>query len=317
MSPTQPPSVRQEDVLTSHVFSLFRYLSDLRIPARLLCAALNVEGTRLPVGNLQAAEAFFWPTWRVGASHRRREIDVLLVLGEEGGGSLALGVENKCHSGASDVQGDAEGADGEGPAFTGRQLVDEYVGLQDGQWSPSECARAVAPATCRLLLYVTKHYDVPVRELEEALAILRASPCGRGQSIAELGHRLYWLGWHTIHTLLCEEHRLGYPGYSAGECRLLDDVRGARASESKRLPRVPGSRGGGEVPAALPSISRPRRGAWGLGSVSIAVQKGHHAGGDGRFEQQLRAVGHIDRGVSDRRAKRQGCRLTPTAGTPK
>jgi hypothetical protein len=228
VSPAQPPNDRQEDVLTSHVFSIFRYIHSLRIPTLLLCAARNVEDSPLQLGPLEAVEVFFWPTWGLPRSQRRRELDVMLVLREKGGGLLALGVENKYRAGASDVEGDVEAAPGEGPVFTGKQLVDEYVGMQDGEWSPAACASALAPApvTRRFLLYVTKHYEMPRRELKDALEILHRD---RGESLAELGRRVYWLGWHAVHTLLhtllMEELERKDPEYSLGERTFLEDVR--------------------------------------------------------------------------------------------
>jgi hypothetical protein len=207
------------------VFSLFRDVCSLHIPTLLLRAVRNVEGSSLPLGTLQAVEAFFWPTWGLPGSRRRRELDVMLLLREEGGGSLALGVENKYRSGASDVQGDAEAAPGEGPVFTGKQLVHEYLGMQHGEWSPAACAQALAPVRRQPLLYVTKHYEMPLHELQDALEILHRSPGGQGKSLAELGRRLYWLGWHAIHTVLMQEGLQEYPGYSAVERAFLNDVR--------------------------------------------------------------------------------------------
>jgi hypothetical protein len=50
-----------EDALTSYVFSLFRYLDDLRVPTQFLRAAKNCLGDSPDVGEIRTSCVLFWP----------------------------------------------------------------------------------------------------------------------------------------------------------------------------------------------------------------------------------------------------------------
>jgi hypothetical protein len=225
VSATQPPNERMEDVLTSHVFSLFRYMTVLRIPLAFLGKAENLHGELLALGNVRMVRSFFWPKYRLGNSPRLREFDVLLFLDSDNEGSVAIGVENKYRSGPSNTAPDPEvqtEEDTDVPAFTGNQLADEYQGLHQLQRIPQACGQELAVAQRRLLLYVTKDFVLPRQQLAEALQSLRK------RAIAGASHDLestfYWLSWHVLHNLLIEERRAGFPGHAPGEQRLLEDV---------------------------------------------------------------------------------------------
>jgi hypothetical protein len=57
---------------------------------------------------------------------------------------------------------------------------------------------------------------MPLRELREALQGLSRAPGNGAETVADLEHRLFWLGWHTIHMILDDEWMQGYPGYQRG-----------------------------------------------------------------------------------------------------
>jgi hypothetical protein len=83
VSEANPPRQRMEDVLTSNVFCLFRYLNNLEVAVHFLNTAANSRGELLPVKPLTLAFTFFWPKFRLPGSPRQREADVILVLEEE------------------------------------------------------------------------------------------------------------------------------------------------------------------------------------------------------------------------------------------
>jgi hypothetical protein len=112
ISPGRPAHERMEDVLTSHVFSLFRYVAHLELQADFLRSAVNLRGEHLAVGRLQAARVVFWPKFAVGQV--RREADALLLLHQADDGSLALLVEAKHEAGLHNLEGEEAEAEEEG-----------------------------------------------------------------------------------------------------------------------------------------------------------------------------------------------------------
>ena len=146
ISAGRPAHERMEDVLTSHIFSLFRYLADPVLPFRFLAQAVNLAGQKIAVGEPRACRLFFWQKFALGGFGRRREIDAVLGWSAGDGRTIALGIENKDRSGASDTTPDAAGPEAgveaetvNGPSFTGNQLADEYLGMRDGRWTDPAC----------------------------------------------------------------------------------------------------------------------------------------------------------------------------------
>jgi hypothetical protein len=90
-----------EDVLTSDVSSLFRYLGDLTVPSRILRAATNRDGDPLDAGDIKDARVIFWPRLFFDGTNAR-ESDVLLLL-ETSTGRWAANAESKYDSGLSNI----------------------------------------------------------------------------------------------------------------------------------------------------------------------------------------------------------------------
>ncbi len=59
-----PAHDRMEDTLTSYVFSLFRYLKNMEIPAAFLRRARNIHNHNFPIEALTAGDVFFWPLFK-------------------------------------------------------------------------------------------------------------------------------------------------------------------------------------------------------------------------------------------------------------
>jgi hypothetical protein len=227
ISPGRPAHERMEDVLTSHVFSLFRYLTDPSLPFRFLGRAVNLAGEALSVGDARDCRLFFWQKFSAGRFGRRREIDAVLIWTAAQGRRIALGVENKDRSSASDTAPDAvgeladEGTDNR-PAFTGNQLADEILGMKRGRWVNPECSDMIQADSRQLLLYVTRHHELPVKELQTAIGEVAAQQPGMRE---ELERDVYWLNWRALHDLLTQEGPALAASHSAGETALLRDVR--------------------------------------------------------------------------------------------
>src|SRR5262249_54283469 len=227
ISQGRPAHERMEDVLTSHVFSLFRYLTSPSLPFRFLAKAVNLAGEALPVGDARDCRLFFWQKFSVGRGGRGREVDAVLVWTAAEGRRIALGVENKDRSGASDTAPDAVGQVAEqgtdtGPAFTGNQLADEVLGMKQGRWVNPQCAGMIQAASRQLLLYVTRHHELPVQEFQTAIGEVAAQQPGVREA---LERDVYGVSWRALHALLTQEGPAVAASHSPGEAALLRDVR--------------------------------------------------------------------------------------------
>lgn len=174
VSITNPPHQRMEDVLTSYVFSLFRYLNNLQAPLAFLREAKNLNDEKLEFDDLVSAQVYFWPRFNFPGIGFR-EPDVLLLLEEKGGGKIAAVIEAKYYSGLSNRVNDENGIEEEdqsattGPIFHyGHQLADQYCGVMCGRWNDEEVQNKLSQVNKKVLLYVTTHYELPSADLDEA-----------------------------------------------------------------------------------------------------------------------------------------------------
>jgi len=130
-------SDRMEDVLTSNVMSLFRYLNNLRIPLSFLSQARDLyEQPLLLIGVISASELIFWPKFSLN-DKSNREPDALLVFREnESNCDTVIEIEAKYLSGLSNIIDPKCDEDDEQSVFLqyGHQLADEYCGLYCGNW---------------------------------------------------------------------------------------------------------------------------------------------------------------------------------------
>lgn len=229
LSPSRAPHERMEDVLTSYVFSLFRYLEDPLAPTEFLRRAHSLAGVPLDLAPLESAAVFFWPRFLL-KDGRAREADVLMCLTQMGAPPLGVVVEAKYESGLSNIAdpGAETGANVEAEAGTAgqllrNQLADEYCGIKCGTWG-AEIQRQLAGCRQKVLLYVTGDYVLPHAELAEAIKDIAGRRCDQAKDCAaEAERNIFWLSWRALHALLTED-RLWETYRSAGK-RLLEDVR--------------------------------------------------------------------------------------------
>ena len=166
-SSTTPPHERMEDVLTSNVFSSFRYLNKLDIISRFLKRAKNIGGDSLALDDLVDFEAYFWPKFRFLGTGKR-EPDAVLFATDINGKHLSFIVEAKLDSGlhnASNKQ--VIGADND-KIELGHQLADQYCSLHCGKWDHKEIANKLNNAERKYLIYLTAHYSFPQVDMKSA-----------------------------------------------------------------------------------------------------------------------------------------------------
>lgn len=173
---------RGEDVLTSNVFGLLRYIpqengllrllqqvrpfksnSDVVVPA--------VDPHWIPVERVRSVRMIFWPSF--GAYG---EPDLLLSLRDEGGHDLHLVLIEAKYLSPKSGRGDPyEAVEDDAPH--GDQLVKYWQASHDARWAPPDIPRS--------LIYLTAAGVPPSREIHDSLRHL----CSM---------RLAWLSWRDV-----------------------------------------------------------------------------------------------------------------------
>jgi hypothetical protein len=222
ISSGRPAHDRMEDVLTSDVFSTFRYFRNLEIQGNFLRRAVNLQGEYLRVGRLQDASVVFWPKFALGKG--RREADVLLLLQEADEKPLAVVVEAKHEAGLHNLDGAEHAGEEEALVSSGHQLADEWASLNSTIWYIPQDASRQFWQSRRVLLYVTAHHEMPKGDLEEAVRVAGAAS-SRWVTGSSPQTDIYWVGWRVLHSLLVSGGNAGFPGYSPGERSFLEDLR--------------------------------------------------------------------------------------------
>jgi hypothetical protein len=179
-------SSRSEDVLTSNVLGLLRYvpqrLREFLVRARrvtLVAGDVVVDGpgTGLAVGS--DLDVLFWQ--RLG---RHGEIDAVIVEGPQDKPTRVVGFEAKYESGKSDAQRT-------GSSDEASDQLDEYWrGLSEHAFSgPATIGKPAPRLEAVQLVYVTAHLCAPLEDLRASL-----------MRLAEHGHQveIAWLSWRDL-----------------------------------------------------------------------------------------------------------------------
>lgn len=172
---------RWEDVLTSSVFGLLRYL-----PTEVACAylsgAVNAAGDALDLGEVRDFSYRFWPAlpgWT-------REPDVVIdAAGRPGTLRRRVVVEAKYLSGKSSA-----GPSAEDPQNWSDQLADELVSAWKDHLAGNP--RADKPPA---LVYVTGHHTFPQTDIDDSSRQIVT------RAIA-VRSELYWLPWWRLSEVL-------------------------------------------------------------------------------------------------------------------
>lgn len=226
ISERRAPHERMEDVLTSHVFSLFKYCENLDLLRQFLGRARNLEGEHLDLGVPVDAEVVFWPKFRLEGQNQR-EPDVLISMVRDDGSRTVVEVEAKFLSGLSNIvlspleTANASFCEDEpaNPVEVKHQLADELCGLFCGRWDVKHSL--FDGARTRVLLYVTAGLVMPFDDLEGAGESMRARSCAECPSKST---DIYWVSWRELHCLLTSTISEGCRGYNRTEQRLMSDL---------------------------------------------------------------------------------------------
>jgi len=169
------PEENMEDLLTSNVFGMFKYLEPREALLPFLGKAVNLEGNRLAdhLQGIDSAEYYFWP-WMTEQGCYPAEPDVLITLADKQGRKTAVLVEAKFWSGKSSAANDSD--------IPFDQLAREYDNLVC--W-----CRRQGIHQC-FLLYCTADLGLPRHDMEDSVAEFSNK---RGEPF-----QIFWVTWRTI-----------------------------------------------------------------------------------------------------------------------
>jgi len=228
ISPIKPAHQRMEDVLTSYIFSAFRYLNDQSVPLAFLSKAKNLSGQNFILKQVSDIYVFFWPCFSFG-NGRFREADVLVLISKSSGEKVAVIVEAKYESGLSNLA--SVGMDlAHSQEFQvlnsvqfRHQLADEFCGIQCATFLAPEIRQKLEGVHQRLLLYVTANHVIPKLEIGEGIEEIRKRPCSKPECVKKAEENIYWVSWRHLHQILSDSRV--YAPYSMGERNFLFDLR--------------------------------------------------------------------------------------------
>ena len=184
------PYERMEDLLTSDVFSTFRYLDVNNGLIPFLQKGINFIDQTQPdfLEEIEAADYVFWPR----TTHLNREPDVLIILTKKDGNTISVLIEAKYMSGKSNISRENENAE-KLDHLEGDQLAELYKELKAGnihidnrmirdKYRKSEGNR--------YLFYVTAHYVYPKKDIDETFKVLKNNHYNQQD--------FYWVNWMSI-----------------------------------------------------------------------------------------------------------------------
>lgn len=176
------PEEQSEDLLTSNVFGAFKYSANLEILRRFLeRARFFGSGLPLTIGEVRACKYRFWP-WLCGVEMVGAEPDVVLLLTNDEGKKILVGVEAKYRSGKSSKPTN------EGPPND--QLAREWLVLR------AEMQRVGADSF--YLVYLTADFGMPRKDISESLEELNEKGVTRSDAPADIA----WLSFRQLPRLL-------------------------------------------------------------------------------------------------------------------
>jgi hypothetical protein len=184
-----PTLEAKEDLLTSDVFSTFRYLPVNLGLIPFLRKAINTQ-TGQPISNIFAdcltADYLFWPK----TTHYKREPDVLILITRKTKPPIAIIIEAKSYRGRHDSN--RTQAEQELQSYDGDQLAEQYIDLKNNALDLNyEHMQLLTHAEHRFLLFVTAHDALPRKITDDSLNKL--------PNHDRDAHSLYWINWQAAY----------------------------------------------------------------------------------------------------------------------
>jgi hypothetical protein len=190
--------IGMEDVLTSDVFGLIKYIDPDLILKDILNASVSFSDKKsFNVMKIIEASYYFWPkiSFTYNGRCKVREPDVVIILKGEDQTETAIIVEVKYRSGKSNIIEQQEQDD---ESHVRDQLVEELMAVYSKDLS-CEVTLAEKLERCgqKYLLYVTGHTMFPESDIVETATSIKDN------HITEFSiSSMYWVSWYTIYNLI-------------------------------------------------------------------------------------------------------------------
>jgi len=167
-----------EDLLTSNVFQLLRYISLENGLLPVLREAVNIDGDKLNIQrDKYEAELCFWKNFS------NSEPDIFIELKNKENVIYSIMVEAKYLSGKSGTA-----------IFEGEEDAQIYIAGSDQlerEWNDLKGYSAKKNTRC-FLVYLTMHWTIPTIDLKSSIEVI-------GDDSRK---NIYWLNWQSIHSIL-------------------------------------------------------------------------------------------------------------------
>lgn len=186
-----------EDLLTSDVFSTFKYLdvNNGLIPFLKKATRFNDNTPPNFLEEIVEADYVFWPR----TIYLNREPDVLIILTKKNQSTITILIEAKYHSGKSNAHREKDATDKEKNPLEhldGDQLAELFKELQDGKIYISDPVirdKYIQSAGNRYLFFVTAHYASPRHDMVETFKVLE-----KKQYFNQNYQYFFWVNWISI-----------------------------------------------------------------------------------------------------------------------
>lgn len=188
-------SVKQEnmeDILTSNVFGLLKYVTPELGLLPFLAKARTLDGDyplKEIANRLETLEYEFWPRWACSGNQRFCEPDIVLYIKLKDNFSYIVCIEAKYRSGKSSC--DEETANTEMEEQSEEKLKQESKDQLVREWN-ALCLKAKEQQAKPILIYLTAHVSIANEEIEESLRVTNNSM--EKSSIC-------WLSWRELSKL--------------------------------------------------------------------------------------------------------------------
>lgn len=189
-----------EDLLTSNVFGVWRYLSHSLGLVQFLETAQRLDGTRFTLpAEVKEIKLEFWP-WIQEGNAKNTQPDVLMEVVLCNQEKWLVLIEAKFLSGKSSFKTEAK--DDPPNDQLAREMHNLRIMAEHGNFNQYA------------LIYVTAHTSMPKDDIREATSELR-SKIGDANT-----DHFYWTSWRTLPAILAEVRKVCNEGYAI----MLDDL---------------------------------------------------------------------------------------------
>lgn len=194
-------NTEMEDVLTSNIFGVFKYLDDKRLMVDFLRTAEDIYRNKLNQLIYEITwEFYFWPK-----SKKNVEPDVLLQGFKKNNLAFTILIEAKYHSSKNIYDTEIESKD---------QLAEQYYELLNRNWADKAIDKSKIDEN--YLIFITNNYKMPIQDIEESITKI-----AKTSKIPKEKVNIYWTSWRRLIEIVDKNKY----NYSLGQLDMIMDLR--------------------------------------------------------------------------------------------